>query len=127
MEEKTLRNIAVFCSISGLVILFVVSERLELQKTGIGEITIEDLGKNVRICGIIDNKFVSKNEHIFLRIRDETGDINVVIFNDTSKNLGRYNVYPYKLERGDTCCILGYIDEYKDEIEIIGRKLEPGL
>lgn len=125
MDEKALRNIAIFCSISGLVILFFVSERLELEKTRISDIGIDDLGKNVRICGIIDSKFVSKNGHIFLRISDETSGIGVVIFNDTGKNLKEYNIDPYKLENHGKICVIGYIDEYNDEIEIIGKKVEP--
>lgn len=124
MEEKTLRNIALCCSIFGLVILFFVSERLELQKTKIGEIGIDDLGKNVRICGMVSNKFVSKNGHIFLSLRDETDDINVVIFSDTVKNLEKYGIDANKLERDSKICVIGYIDEYEDKIEIIGKKIE---
>ncbi len=124
MDEKTLRNIAIVCSISGLVILFVVSENLELQKTRIGEIGIDDIGKNVRICGIIDSKFVSKNGHVFLRLSDEISDISVVIFSDTVKNLERYGTNANKLERNSEICVIGYIDEYEGEIEIIGKKIE---
>lgn len=124
MDERTLRNIAVYCSIVGLIILFVVSENLELQKTRIGEIGIDDIGKNVRICGIIDSKFVSKNQHIFLRISDVTSDINVVLFSDTVKNLERYGTNANNLERNSEICVVGYIDEYEGEIEIIGKKIE---
>ncbi len=123
MEEKSLRNIAICCSIFGLVAIFFVSERLELQKTGIGEISIGDLGKNVRVCGTIDSRFVSDNGHIFLRLSDGTDSINIVVFSDTVKNLERYKIDVHELEKGGSICVIGYIDEYKDEMEIIGKKI----
>lgn len=71
MEEKNLRNIALICSLVGLTILFYVSTTSN-SEVKIGEITIEDLGKNLKTCGEVANKRASNN-HVFFDIRDKTG------------------------------------------------------
>lgn len=126
MREKTLRNITVICSIVGLIMLFLISKNLELElkPTNIGDITIDDLEKVVKICGTVTDKFVSKNKHIFLRIRDDTGDIKVVIFKNDAENLKRFKIDVYNLGNGDEICVHGLVKEYEKEIEIVCNWIE---
>lgn len=126
MREKTLRNIAVICSIVGLIMLFLISRNLELESkpTNIGEITVDDIGENVRICGEITSKFVSKKGNIFLRLMDETGGIPVVIFENTAEKLKRYKIDAYEINKGDEICITGDVDEWEDKIEVKCKKIE---
>jgi DNA/RNA endonuclease YhcR with UshA esterase domain len=124
MEEKLLLKISIGCALIGLVILFWVSRNLELATNKIGEITIEDLGKNVKVCGKIASKSESKTNHVFLRLQDDTGNIDVVIFNSTAENARKLGIDPYQLKKYDSICVTGSVDEYKEKLEIIAKKIE---
>lgn len=124
MEEKLLFKISIGCALIGLAILFWVSINLELATNKIGEITIEDLGKNVKVCGKIASKFESETNHIFLRLQDYTGNIDVVIFNSTAEKMKRLGIDPYQLKKYGSICVIGNVEEYKERLEIIAKKIE---
>jgi len=124
MEEKLLLKISIVCALIGLAVLFWVSRNLELATNKIGEITIEDLGKNVKVCGKIASKFESKTNHIFLRLQDDSGNIDVVIFNSTAENIKKLGTDPYQLKKYDNICVTGNVEEYNEKLEIITKKIE---
>lgn len=124
MQEKTLRNLALFCSIIGLITLFYVSGFVSPVQIKIEQITIEDLGKEVFVCGVVGEKKVSNN-HIFLDIIDDTGTIKLVVFNKTAIKLTGSGTNPYDIEKGDIICANGVIDEYpkgSGDLELVYRK-----
>ena len=126
MREKSLRKVAIVCFLVGMTMLFLVSKNLELESEprDIGSITIDDLNKVVRVCGRVTEKFVSDGSHVFLGIRDETGGIKAVIFNDTVENLGRYRIDVYDILEGDELCLRGEVSEWDKEIEIVANWVE---
>lgn len=117
MEERLLRNISIICSLVGLALLFFLSKTIELKPTDISQITYEDIGKNVKVCGEVASKFVSKNNHVFLQVQDKNGIISIVIFNNTAKKLN-LNLDSKKV------CITGTVDEYKEKLEIIAKDIQ---
>jgi len=126
MREKSLRKVAIVCFLVGMAMLFLVSKNLELESEprDIGSITIDDLNGVVRVCGRVTDKFVSGGDHVFLKIRDETGGIKAAIFNDTAENLGRYNIDVYDVLEGDELCVRGEVSEWNKEIEIVANWVE---
>jgi len=117
MKARTIRNTAVACSVIGLLIVLFMSRIIELSKTSVSQITVDDVQKNVRICGKIISKTVSAGQHVFLKLNDNTGIIDVVAFNSSAKSLGAYDVEKY-----DDVCITGEVNEYQNKLEIILRK-----
>ncbi len=117
MEEKFIRNISIVCSVVGLVLLFFISRNVDLSQTGIGKITTDDVGKNVKVCGEIASKSVSKTQHVFLKLTDDTGSIDIVVFNSSAGNFDAYNI-----EKDDKVCITGQVNEYQDMLEIIPKE-----
>ncbi len=126
MRERTLRKIAIICFLAGILMLFLVSRKLEMESEPerIGDITVEDINNQVRICGKVTNKFVSGKGHIFLRLEDETGSIRAAIFNDTAGNLRRYGINVYDVLEGDEVCLRGKVSEWKKELEIVANWVE---
>ena len=126
MRERSLRKIAIICFLAGMVMLFLVSRNLELESEprDIGSISIDDLDRAVRVCGRVTEKSVSDGGHVFLGIRDETGGIKAVIFNDTAENLGRYRIDVYDVLEGDGLCLRGEVSEWNREIEIVANWVE---
>ena len=124
MQEKTLRLLALVCSLAGIVSLFFISSGIELTAMSISKITIDDIGNTVKICGEITSRRVSKN-HIFLDVRDDTGTIRLVIFNSTALGMKGTENDPYELRDGDTICTAGSVDEYpkgSGALEVIYRR-----
>ncbi len=123
MEETTLRNTALLCSIIGLILLFYISNQIQAT-ININTITIDDVGKGFRVCGTISSKRVSNN-HIFLDIEDQTGSIKLVIFNTTALKLNETGVSPYELRAGIEICAPGIAEEYPKgtgELELVYRR-----
>jgi tRNA(Ile2) C34 agmatinyltransferase TiaS len=104
------------CSISGLILLFFVTQQVEIPLTEIATITPDDMYKSVRICGNVTHKYVSDSRHVFLDIKDQTGKIDVVFFNRTAEDVNVYEV-----DINDFICISGAVDEWKGKLEIIGN------
>lgn len=124
ISQKTLRIVAITCSFFGLFLLFLISQTLDLQETKIGEITVDDLGKTVRVCGRVEQKFVSQGGHTFFDLRDKTGKIKVVVFNKTAYQMQKFKVDLFQLKNEDGLCLVGEVNEWKYELEIITKKIE---
>ena len=60
---------------------------------------------------MVTSVYVSKNNHVFLTVADNTGEISVVAFKNS--NIGT----AYELENGDQISVLGRVEEYKGKIE----------
>jgi aspartyl/asparaginyl-tRNA synthetase len=118
MEAKLIRNISIACSVVGLAILFFLSRTVELRQTDINQISPEDDGKNVKVCGNVSSKSISKTNHVFLKLRDKTGSIEIVIFNSTT---GKVNM---NFDKYSDICVVGSIDEYANKTEIIAKDIQ---
>ena len=118
MENKILLYISLASSLIGLVIVYIASQNVELVVTPTGKITFDDVGKNVKVCGEIISLKTSKNNHTFLKIEDNSGEIDVVVFNSTADKFGVYD-----LQKGDEICVAGKIDDYNGKLEIIPKEI----
>jgi len=120
MDELRIKQIALLCAIIGLVILayasFFMSGVVEIS-----DITIEDVGRRMKVCGEIS--FIRENNgHVFFVLNDGENELNGVIFNTTALKMNESGSSPYNLNIGDFICLPGKIDEYpknSGEIEII--------
>lgn len=118
MKEKNLLYISIISSLAGLALLYFVSQNVELVQAKISTITPDDIGKNVKVCGEIVSKSVSKTKHIFLKLKDESGEIDLVVFNNTAGKLNTYD-----LDKNDRICAVGSVNEFQNELEIIPKEI----
>ncbi len=114
MKEKTLFKLALICSIVGLVVLFFISSNINVQEIDVGKITDSDVGKEVRVIGKILR--VSDTEKVmFLEVgQEKVDDVSVVLFKEE----------PINLKEGDYVELLGEIDEYNGEYNIIANAVK---
>lgn len=105
----------------GLSLIYAASVLAEATVANIGEITPEYVGRYVAIVGSITSAQTS-NGHIFLKVRDSTGEISIVIFSDLADVLGKSNVDIKDFKKGRSIKVSGTVEEYKGELEIIPRK-----
>jgi len=116
MNDKDLRNICLVLSVIGLVVLF-VGVQFTNVKTNIGNIDKSYIGRVVFIRGNVTSNYY-KNGNLFLTVKDDTGEIKVVAFENTVKKL---NINP---KINGYIEIKGNVKEYKGELEIIAERLE---
>ncbi|MEK6952270.1 MAG: OB-fold nucleic acid binding domain-containing protein [Nanoarchaeota archaeon] len=86
MEEKTLFKISLICSLLGLLILFTISDSIQIKRYDIKDITKDLEGKEIKIQGIITRISETPGLYIF-DIQDETGKITAVLFKEENINL----------------------------------------
>ena len=106
-------RLALLISIVGLAALFLIANTIGSEKVLIGDITPDDVGRGVKACGEVENKFTSKNGHVFFSLNDGTGSIKTVVFNSTQTEDPEADV-----------CVTGRVDLYEGEIEIIADVIE---
>jgi len=119
MKEKTMFKIAAVCSLTGLAILFFISESISVKEVKIGELSDKDIGKEVRIIGRIV-KARDTDKTLFLEVgQQKIETVSVVLFKEGD----------IKLKEGDYIELIGELDKYAGEYSIIANAvkiIEPG-
>lgn len=112
MKEKTLLKLSFLCSIVGIISLFLTNKFFQPEQVKISQLKEEM--NYARVLGEIKTKYTSKTETTFLNIEDESGTIKAVIFKGVSTN---------GVQKGDFVEIIGEVQEYKGEPELIVKKI----
>ena len=109
-------KISIITAVIGVILLFVITQVFKEET-----IKIEDLklGQIERISGMVTSVYVSRNMHVFLKVADNTGEVDVVIFENNNIDEA------YDLEVGNEVSVLGRVDEYKGKKEIIAKEITP--
>jgi len=108
-------KISIVIALVGIAALFFIS-RFSTEET----ISIKDLkiGQIERASGMVTSVYISKDDNAFIKVADNSGEITVVAFK--SSNIAEV----YDLEVGDQISVLGRIEEYKGELEIIAKEIK---
>lgn len=113
MKEKHLLKIALICSLIGVAALYFISENIEIKQTNIEKITFDDVDRNVKVKGVVNDLFENENVMIIDVIQPE--EITVVLFKRNNKNIS--------IGKGDNIEVIGKVDEYEGKLEIIGNRV----
>ncbi len=108
MKDRTLLFIALGCSITGLVVLFVVFQVSEVEVQPIEKIRLMD-GQKVAIKGEV-KKVMQKQDLTVVQVGYDTS-IDVVVFDKLM------------LRPGQKVLVTGTLKEYNGRPEIVGEKL----
>lgn len=110
MKEKTLLKISLISSLMGILLLLIISNKLEVNEKIISNIDETDIGSNLRISGVITN--VKNIGSVMLIDIAQLEKMKVVVFNSN-----------ITLNKGDYVEITGKIEEYKGSTELIADKI----
>jgi DNA/RNA endonuclease YhcR with UshA esterase domain len=119
MKEKHLMIICVaglFLCIAALY-FFTTSMSYSVH-VNIGDIGKDWAGKDVNMTGKITNLRRSGG-NIFFDIYDETGKIKVVLWNSTLELMEAGGANPGEIRNGKSVNIVGSVEIYKGEVEVI--------
>ena len=109
-------KISITVAIIGIIALFFLVRYQEQNTVKISELK---QGQIERITGLINSLYTSKDGHTFLKVTDSSGEISVVAFKSS-------NIDVYNLDVGDQISVLGRVEEYKNELEIIAKEIKKG-
>ena len=109
MKEKTLLKIAIISALAGIFILYLISDNIEISESSIGNIENEDIGSDVKVKGVVKDVF--NGESISIITITQPYDMKVILFENVS------------ISEGDYIEVIGEIDEYNGELEVIGNRV----
>ena len=109
-------KISLAMAIIGIVGMAILAYYVEPPEVAIGTIADDDLGRVVKIKGIVSGYYKTE-EAGFFKISDSTGSIKVVVF----RKSGNYNM---RLEDSDVVTAIGKISIYKNEYEIVAESVK---
>lgn len=109
MKEETLLRIALAVAMVGLVVLFVLSQRIEIDEAMLSRLD-QMVDEDVIVSGVVLD-VSSVGETTFVRIQKEEM-VSVVLF-------GRVPL----LEAGDYVQVRGTVSENEGEVEVLGEEV----
>ena len=107
-------KISIVIAVVGIIALFFITQYNSETITKIKDLKT---GQTSKITGMITSVYVSTDDHVFLKVADNTGEISVIAFKSSNIDTA------YDLENGDQVSVLGRVDEYKDKLEIIAKEI----
>ena len=114
MKEKQLLKIALICSLVGLILLFFISEKIQIDEVSISR--IDEIEEDSSV--IVKGKIVGVNsleKVIYLEIAEEKIEsVSVMLFKDSE--IGFYEGQHIEIE--------GTVTTYEGEKEIIANKVK---
>lgn len=113
MEEKGLLELALFCSIIGIFIILIISERIEISTIKIGDINSSLNENEVKLIGEI-SKITETPGLLILEVKDATDSIKTIIFKEDN----------LKIKKGNIIELRGTVKEFKGEIEIDASEIK---
>ncbi|MCH8003092.1 MAG: hypothetical protein IH934_00535 [Nanoarchaeota archaeon] len=113
MQEKTLLKIALILSLLGLLILYLISDNIEIKEKNIEKITLDNKDEFVKLRGIV-NKVIDTERVTIMEIM-QPQEITVVLFKNENKTMS--------IQKGNEVEIFGKVDEYEGKLEIIADRL----
>jgi len=108
-------KIAIAIALVGTIALFFI---IKYNEQNVVKISDLKKGQIERIVGMVNSIYISKDGHAFLKVADTSGEISVVAF----KNSNIDEVF--EIEVGDKVSVLGRIEEYKGNLEIIAKEIK---
>ncbi|MEM5871646.1 MAG: OB-fold nucleic acid binding domain-containing protein [Candidatus Aenigmatarchaeota archaeon] len=101
-----------------LFLLYILTLNLKVNNIKIGEIDKNLVGKLVNITGEV-SEISYVNENIFVKIKDETGIIKIILWEDTINLLSAKGIDIRNIKKGVKINVVGEVEIYKGEVEII--------
>ena len=112
MEEENLLKVSLICSLTGILVLLLISESIEIKEYKIKDINRKLLNKDIKIKGTITRITETPGLLIF-EVNDQTGTLTVIAFKEEPINITK----DQKVE------IEGKVQEYKNKLEIVTNQI----
>ena len=120
-EKISLEKLCVVVLVVGLFALFFIVIFIQPVSLDISEIGEDDIGKTVSINAIVKNKIL-RNGNLFLDVFDKANNESYIKSVMFENDIRRFNLSD--IQKGSNVNIIGKVDRYMGEIEIIIKKIK---
>jgi DNA/RNA endonuclease YhcR with UshA esterase domain len=118
MNENTLGKISVIGIFISIIVLYIVTNQIFSSHVQIGDIDKSFVGKTVNVTGEIITVSETAGNY-FIRIKDGTGEIKIILWSDTIEFLKANNFDLNEFKVGNKINAIGDVQIYKGELEVI--------
>ena len=115
MKETLLLKIALILTLAGLFVLYILSDNINVKEINIDKINDERIGNMVKILGRVD-KVTELDKVTFIDV-SQPATAKVVVFREKEKDDA------LELEQDDYVEIIGKIEDYEGEMEVIAERI----
>jgi len=119
MNDKQIIRLCLAGSVLSIIAIYFIGLQVGSQSVKVGEITGDFAGRAVNVTGEVANLYFHKNGHIFFNLKDEDSKIRVVVWESVVEQLGHSGVNISQIRNGDRIQIVGNVEIYQGEPEII--------
>jgi DNA/RNA endonuclease YhcR with UshA esterase domain len=119
VKESVLIRICILGSVAGIVALYFISFMIAAEGVGAGEITRDYIGRKVKISGVVEGLSEHRSGHIFFEVRDDTGSVDVVIWEDKAEQLMLSGMNLSRMENGIGIEVTGSVEYYKGNLQVV--------
>jgi hypothetical protein len=109
LKGKMLLRVAIIGAIVGVFLLYIISQGIEVNENSIGKIEDEEMGNDVKLMGVVTGIYSGEDASIITV--SQPSEMKVLV-------TGQVN-----LSEGDYIEVIGEVDEYNGEREIIGNRV----
>jgi len=127
MDDKQVIRVCLVGSVLSIIAVYFLAIQMGSQNVRVGEITGDFAGRAVNVTGEVANLYFHKNGHIFFNLKDEDSKIRVVIWESTVEELKYSGVNISQIKNGDGVRIVGTVELYQGEPEIIPLRAQVRL
>lgn len=117
IDERTLRKLCLMMSFIGLLLIYMMESTSSVPYIPVDEITKDTVGSYVRVCGLVEKKYVSNKGTVFFDLKDSSS-VKIVIFNNAGELVSKEQI-----EDGFHLCLEGTVKLYEGSLEIIAEHL----
>ena len=112
MQEKTLLKVALIVSLIGLLVLYLISDNIEIKEKTLEKITLENKDEMVKVKGIVSR--ITDTEKVTIMEVTQPAEITIVLFKAENKAT--------PIEEGNEVEVIGKVDDYEGNLEIIAQR-----
>ena len=119
MDDKKVIKLCLIGSVLSMIALYFAVLNLDYRSVKVGEVTGNLAGNVVNVTGYASEVYLHKNGHIFFNLKDGQSRVRVVIWESDVEQLEYSGVNITSMENGDKVQVIGTVEMYKGEPEII--------
>jgi len=102
-----------------MIALYFSALQVGSRSVKVGEITGNLAGNVVNVTGEVSNLYLHRNGHVFFNLKEGADKVRVVIWESDVEQLSYSGVDMASVENGDRVQIVGTVEMYQGEPEII--------
>jgi len=119
MDDRKIIRLCLAGSVLSIIALYFAVLQLDYRSVKVGEITGNLAGNVVNVTGYASDVYLHKNGHIFFNLLEGQSKVRVVIWESDVEQLEYSGVNITGIRKGDKVQIIGTVEMYKGEPEII--------